>query len=586
MSSSFNNGKTVDRSEAWSEWVRDERGFWYRNQTLADGREIYDYLHDDEDRPEETPRRVNSFYPSHNASSIQASTPRTTPRTEDDSQIFSISTDQCEPSIPRSNSLYTTTNPSFQSATPSLNSEYSTASQNLMSTVPSTSSGFDLRTATPSYLQYTANGLNFQPTSRYSTTYPRTQYASPEVSTQGLEQLSLADSIQDKATSEFETIREPSRFFKVGRVFKTPWAEPAGDISNQEETLVMDSKSGHKVFTKDRHFVVVKEKQGCSICLSLNTFNGQGTLKARIRPDDFAAVYDSRGQPDINFGETLNKEPFPIIVENPTQTIDNMSRLNFGKVYTVEHNTSVLKIGRVADENIPLLEKYFNEAFLGSSTFANNRSAFSYGNVTLDPRYKEMETKNLSKFWRVGRVFMTLWVEPIRGGDLGKLAYSEIRRFVVIGTNWGSARCSPISTYGGQATFKPNLPDVHKHAIIYTSKDPPAEQFYEIANGMRVYEGLTKFPIRVLREQEGPEGDLGALSRVNFSKVYTVEFYARVLNIGMVHNNMVETLVHYASTSRDEPSQGPKHRSSKASRGTHGDSKGASSKKSERMKKK
>lgn len=272
-----------------------------------------------------------------------------------------------------------------------------------MSTVPSTSSGFDLRTATPSYLQYTANGLNFQPTSRYSTTYPRTQYASPEVSTQGLEQLSLADSIQDKATSgmicaillsktltnscpaEFETIREPSRFFKVGRVFKTPWAEPAGDISNQEETLVMDSKSGHKVFTKDRHFVVVKEKQGCSICLSLNTFNGQGTLKARIRPDDFAAVYDSRGQPDINFGETLNKEPFPIIVENPTQTIDNMSRLNFGKVYTVEHNTSVLKIGRVADENIPLLEKYFNEAFLGSSTFANNRSAFSYGNVTLDP---------------------------------------------------------------------------------------------------------------------------------------------------------------------------------------------------------
>lgn len=63
-----------------------------------------------------------------------------------------------------------------------------------------------------------------------------------------------------------------------------------------------------------------------------------------------------------------------------------------------------------------------------------------------------METKNLSKFWRVGRVFMTLWVEPIRGGDLGKLAYSEIRRFVVIGTNWGSARCS-YSSQGNLHAF-------------------------------------------------------------------------------------------------------------------------------------
>ena len=36
------------------------------------------------------------------------------------------------------------------------------------------------------------------------------------------------------------------------------------------------------------------------------------------------------------------------------------------------------------------------------------------------------------------------------------------------------------------------------------------------------------------REQSGPEGDLGSLSRINYSKIYTVENYVRVLNIGMV----------------------------------------------------
>ncbi len=205
---------------------------------------------------------------------------------------------------------------------------------------------------------------------------------------------------------------------------------------------------------------------------------------------------------------------------------------------------------------------------------------------------------------------MTLWVEPARdsapapqpkptngpisqasqfgtaqassetGSWLGGKFYSEIRRFVVLGTNYGNAQCScvsslreiniilnhlyrPIHTYGNQACLKPNLPDVNQHAIIHTSEYPPNERSYIDEKGIKRFEELSKTPIRVVSERKDQEGDLGESSRLNYSKVYTVEFYARVLNIGMVHRDHLETLTANSFVKqRVEPPEGPKHRDS------------------------
>lgn len=100
----------------------------------------------------------------------------------------------------------------------------------------------------------------------------------------------------------------------------------------------------------------------------------------------------------------------------------------------------------------------------------------------------------------------------------------------------------PISTYGGQATLKPNLPGVDQHAIIYTRNKVPQVKQYKAANGVWVSENLTKDPIQVIREQEDKEGELAPTSRLNFSKLYTVEHNVRVLNIGMVHKNSMASL--------------------------------------------
>ncbi|TVY13980.1 hypothetical protein LARI1_G008742 [Lachnellula arida] len=196
----------------------------------------------------------------------------------------------------------------------------------------------------------------------------------------------------------------------------------------------------------------------------------------------------------------------------------------------------------------------------------------------LDPRYRCIGEKEQRKFWKVGRVFMMLWTEPAAEGStrngthyskvwLDQGVYSEIRRFVVLKEGYGNSICSPVHTYNGQATLKPNLPERQQHAIIHTSRDCPPEHSYRLTDGTLVKENLSKDPIRVRREQSGPEGDLGACSRLNYSKIYTVEHYIRVLNIGMVESNWIPSLtansyVTSSTTPVEKPTKLPSNDSS------------------------
>jgi hypothetical protein len=116
-----------------------------------------------------------------------------------------------------------------------------------------------------------------------------------------------------------------------------------------------------------RYFVVVREMHACCLCLPLNTYNFRGTGKERIRIEDYAAVYPSGGKPATQNDETLMKDSFPIIIENPQERLNPISRLNFGRVYTVEHNVKVLKVGRIPDESLPMLDRYFVERITGST---------------------------------------------------------------------------------------------------------------------------------------------------------------------------------------------------------------------------
>jgi hypothetical protein len=57
----------------------------------------------------------------------------------------------------------------------------------------------------------------------------------------------------------------------------------------------------------------------------------------------------------------MTKRPLRVIPDSLKLTLDPMSRINFGKVYTVEHNIKARKLGVIADESEHLLDLYFRQ---------------------------------------------------------------------------------------------------------------------------------------------------------------------------------------------------------------------------------
>jgi hypothetical protein len=68
-------------------------------------------------------------------------------------------------------------------------------------------------------------------------------------------------------------------------------------------------------------------------------------------------VYVAGSEPKLLPEEELpGMGNFPIVVEDKSVTIDQSSRLNFGKLYTVEHNVKVRNVGKISKELLPRLK--------------------------------------------------------------------------------------------------------------------------------------------------------------------------------------------------------------------------------------
>ncbi|KAL5371839.1 hypothetical protein DPSP01_013954 [Paraphaeosphaeria sporulosa] len=156
--------------------------------------------------------------------------------------------------------------------------------------------------------------------------------------------------------TEFEIVHNPKAFFKKGRVFMTPWPEPAGDAVRDQ--------TGPRVSVNIQTFVVIRPQHGHCTCLPINTYGGQGTRKPGVIARDHAAVVAHGDEPPKHSLEPLTKSPIFLKVENESiGPVDPMSRINFAKVYTVEDNMKVRNIGRIVPESIHRMDEYFKESF-------------------------------------------------------------------------------------------------------------------------------------------------------------------------------------------------------------------------------
>jgi hypothetical protein len=290
----------------------------------------------------------------------------------------------------------------------------------------------------------------------------------------------------------------------------------------------------------------------------MNTYGGQATTKPGVNAQDHAAVYQQgRSFPDTT-GEVLSKQPFPIIVEASSETIDSKSRINFNKPYTVEHNIKVMNVGRIAPGYLDLLRQYFDQAFgierssdpTYSTYGASNTYQPSYSTTTTttdsyalpqvpkdnshsqpDKSFK-VRNYDYKKFFRPGRVFTTLWTEQVedRGNNstysepiYSEAVYSKIRRFLVVKQGDRSCTCLSLTAYGGVGHKKRGI-NLHEHSLIYSGTTVPSRP-----------NGISKESLKINLSKGA--GQIPNNTLVNFGRIYTVETNVKVKDIGDLDTN-------------------------------------------------
>ena len=202
-----------------------------------------------------------------------------------------------------------------------------------------------------------------------------------DVSIADAELLDIRGSAGEREELDHRYQRRPNdakNFFVVGRIFAMLWHEGAGDKKHGHLSQVGPykvekyDKKGFKyneeVYSHIRRMAVVKARHGYCWCIPINTYSYQGVAKKGLSDVDrqaHAIIYMEDTKPGISPKEKgmMFKNPIAVTAADPTQKLHVMSRINFGKVYSVEWNVKVMPVGRVNAQSMPSFTGYWhNEA--------------------------------------------------------------------------------------------------------------------------------------------------------------------------------------------------------------------------------
>jgi len=87
-----------------------------------------------------------------------------------------------------------------------------------------------------------------------------------------------------------------------------------------------------------------------TISRSIMTYGGRGTTKGGVNPDNHAIIYTEK--PVLLEGETkLAKQAIRVKPYSPQYKLEDASRLNYAKAYTVEYDVKVWFIGEVHQDS-------------------------------------------------------------------------------------------------------------------------------------------------------------------------------------------------------------------------------------------
>ncbi|KAK0333725.1 hypothetical protein LTR94_019623 [Friedmanniomyces endolithicus] len=187
---------------------------------------------------------------------------------------------------------------------------------------------------------------------------------------------------QESLFTSFRIVQQPETFFVVGRAFSILWSEPAGESSTEVTSMVSNDvapnqssfttgRYGTRVYSKVRRFVVVRAGAAYCTALPILTYGGMGVAKPGVVKSEHAIIYSGH-QPLATRPEELPRrgelpmqaQPIRLVLDERTERLDPMSRINCARVHTIEHNVKVKPLGMVHPASLEALTTQFFAVWL------------------------------------------------------------------------------------------------------------------------------------------------------------------------------------------------------------------------------
>ncbi|KAI7154078.1 hypothetical protein KC349_g7917 [Hortaea werneckii] len=182
---------------------------------------------------------------------------------------------------------------------------------------------------------------------------PNNQTVDPSILQPRFDRLRL-DSYDKSSYSSYTTPRDPTQFFVPGKVFLAPWTAPADTTTSTRSTGLYLGDPGPYAFSLIRRFIVVRSGPGYCSAIPIVTYGGKGVAKTGVNKHEHCIVYTGTYVPtplreELPSRGELPMQPTPIRVnpDNMTEKLDPTSRIDLGRVSTVQYNVKVKAFGIV-----------------------------------------------------------------------------------------------------------------------------------------------------------------------------------------------------------------------------------------------
>lgn len=207
-------------------------------------------------------------------------------------------------------------------------------------------------------------------------TEPRERITDPALAQAGIWARSLLLETPGDVEQLFDSYRRrdtPRKYFIFGRVFFVLWAEPHGDSSTAVTGLERGTSLnsyGEPVYSKARRFVVIREADDYCTCLPILTYQEQGVAKRGVRKSEHSIIYTSKTPPPPRPNELpqrgedgMQPDAIRVNADNPADKLSDISRLDYGKTYTIHHNLKVKNVGVVNPNSRDDFLRQFNNVW-------------------------------------------------------------------------------------------------------------------------------------------------------------------------------------------------------------------------------